>query len=256
MTSETPPNNSKDQEKNRNQDLPLVKIGEILKESRKKQNMSTAFLAASLRMGEEQLIALEEGNEAVLPEKVFIKAMIQRVSERLKINSSELIQEFDGNSNNLKDDSEEINQIEKIKSYIFRLKGIKRMSILLFLGITSIAIVGILLGKEFKEQKDTINSISSEELINDLNLSYEKGKNKEVIITSLKPSKATIVNSLGEVLFDGVINKPLTYSLTKGLEIYAYRPDLIEIGSKGMINTVLGSEKDIKWHDIALLVIE
>ena len=45
-------------------------------------------------MGVQQLRAIEEGNEDFLPEKVFIKAMVRRISEKLKIDTEFIMNEF------------------------------------------------------------------------------------------------------------------------------------------------------------------
>ncbi len=50
-----------------NKKLPLQKVGEFIKEARKGRNLSVEDLALSLKIGKEQLIALEEGNEKSLP---------------------------------------------------------------------------------------------------------------------------------------------------------------------------------------------
>ena len=62
---------------------PLEKAGSFLKEARQGRNISIEELSGSLRIGKEQLIALENGQEDLLPEMVFVKAMIRRVSENL-----------------------------------------------------------------------------------------------------------------------------------------------------------------------------
>ena len=71
---------------------PLAKAGDILRKARKEKNLSIEVLASSLRIGEEQLIALEDGKWELLPEEVFVKAMIRRVAERLQINAEPLIE--------------------------------------------------------------------------------------------------------------------------------------------------------------------
>ena len=55
----------------------LKRIGNLIKEARISRNQSIDDLAANLKMGSHQLRALEEGNEDLLPEKVFIKAMVR-----------------------------------------------------------------------------------------------------------------------------------------------------------------------------------
>ncbi len=73
---------------------PLQKIGELIRRSREEKDLSIEDLAGSLRIGQEQLIALENGQEELLPEKVFIKAMVRRVAERLHLDIEVVINEF------------------------------------------------------------------------------------------------------------------------------------------------------------------
>ena len=55
----------------------LKRIGNFIKEARLSKNQSIEELASDLKIGAHQLEAIEEGNEEKLPEKVFIKAMIE-----------------------------------------------------------------------------------------------------------------------------------------------------------------------------------
>ena len=72
----------------------LKQIGCLIREAREEKALSIEDLAGSLRIGQEQLLALENGEEDLLPEKVFIKAMIRRVSERLQLDLNALINDF------------------------------------------------------------------------------------------------------------------------------------------------------------------
>ena len=65
----------------------LKRIGNFIKEARISRNQSVEELASELKIGAHQLQAIEEGNEDLLPEKVFIKAMVRRISEKLKIDT-------------------------------------------------------------------------------------------------------------------------------------------------------------------------
>ena len=75
---------------------PLQKVGAFIREARQGRGMSLEDLAASLRIGKEQLIALEEGQENLLPEKVFVKAMVRRIAEKLCIETSFILDELNG----------------------------------------------------------------------------------------------------------------------------------------------------------------
>ncbi len=73
---------------------PLQKVGEFLREARQGRNLSIEDLSSSLRIGKEQLIALEEGDEKSLPEKVFIRAMVRRIAEKLNLDTSFILDEL------------------------------------------------------------------------------------------------------------------------------------------------------------------
>tara|TARA_B100001029_G_scaffold124475_1_gene103723 strand:+ start:38 stop:535 length:498 start_codon:yes stop_codon:yes gene_type:complete len=72
----------------------LKKVGEFLREARQGRNLSVEDLSSSLRIGKEQLIALEEGDENSLPERVFIRAMVRRIAEKLNLDTSFIFEEL------------------------------------------------------------------------------------------------------------------------------------------------------------------
>ena len=74
----------------------LEKVGSFLREARQGRNISIEELSGSLRIGKEQLIALENGQEDLLPEMVFVKAMIRRISEKLNIETNFVLDELKG----------------------------------------------------------------------------------------------------------------------------------------------------------------
>ena len=80
---------------------PLQKVGEFLREARQGRNLSVDDLSSSLRIGKEQLIALEEGDEQLLPEKVFIRAMVRRIAEKLNLDTSFILDELNEKKKNL-----------------------------------------------------------------------------------------------------------------------------------------------------------
>lgn len=72
----------------------LKRIGNFIKEARVSRNQSIQELASDLKIGSHQLQAIEEGNEDHLPEEVFIKAMVRRISEKLKVDTEFIMSEF------------------------------------------------------------------------------------------------------------------------------------------------------------------
>ncbi len=81
--------------KNSSLNFPLQKIGSFIKEARLSRNQSVSELATDLKISIQQLKAIEEGREDLLPESVFVKAMIKRISERLKLDTSYIESELD-----------------------------------------------------------------------------------------------------------------------------------------------------------------
>ena len=72
----------------------LKRIGNFIKDARISRNQSIEELASDLKIGSHQLQAIEEGNEDHLPEEVFIKAMVRRISEKLKVDTDFIMKEF------------------------------------------------------------------------------------------------------------------------------------------------------------------
>ena len=78
----------------------LRTVGEFLREARQGRNLSVEDLSSSLRIGKEQLIALESGDESGLPEKVFIRAMVRRIAEKLNLDTSFILEELNEKKDN------------------------------------------------------------------------------------------------------------------------------------------------------------
>ena len=79
---------------NKGENSSLKRIGNFIKEARLSRNQSIEELASDLKIGAHQLEAIEEGNEEKLPEKVFVKAMIRRISQKLKLDTEFIMDEF------------------------------------------------------------------------------------------------------------------------------------------------------------------
>ena len=79
---------------NKGGDSSLKRIGNFIKEARLSRDQSIEELAADLKIGAHQLKAIEEGNEEELPEKVFVKAMIRRISQKLKLDTEFMMNQF------------------------------------------------------------------------------------------------------------------------------------------------------------------
>ena len=155
-------NNSVNNPKNNSS---LKRIGNFIKEARVSRNKSIEELASDLKIGSHQLQAIEEGNEDHLPEKVFIKAMVRRISEKLKVDTDFIMREFKTERKEV--NIEEIVQEASIKAKNDRnLKNQNSMEVIIFILISGILglLASSLIFNIFSESFQ--NQVPKEELIN------------------------------------------------------------------------------------------
>ena len=155
-------NNSDNNSKNNSS---LKRIGNFIKEARLSRNKSIEELASDLKIGSHQLQAIEEGNEDHLPEKVFIKAMVRRISEKLKVDTEFIMSEFKTKRKEV--NIEEIVQEVSIKAKKNRnVKNNNSMEVIIFILISGILglLASSLIFNIFLETFQ--NQVPKEELIN------------------------------------------------------------------------------------------
>ena len=80
----------------------LIRIGNLIKEARLSRNETLEELASNIKIGAHQLKALEEGNKDELPEQVFVKAMVRRISDKLKLDTEFIMSEFNSTKKEVK----------------------------------------------------------------------------------------------------------------------------------------------------------
>tara|TARA_Y100000766_G_scaffold182951_1_gene156971 strand:+ start:104 stop:595 length:492 start_codon:yes stop_codon:yes gene_type:complete len=143
----------------------LKRIGNFIKDARISRNQSIEELASDLKIGSHQLQAIEEGNEDHLPEEVFIKAMVRRISEKLKVDTDFIMKEFKAERKEV--NIEEIVQEVSIKAKKNRTPK-KNNSIQVFIFILISGILGLsassLIFNLFSESFR--NQVPEEKLIN------------------------------------------------------------------------------------------
>ena len=147
-----------------NKKSPLQKVGEFLREARQGRNLSVKDLASSLRIGEEQLISLEEGDEKSLPEKVFIRAMARRIAEKLNLDTSFILEEL----NEKKKKETKNNPLIK-KGNPRKNKNINPLSLVLLSGTLGLLSSILVLNYIEKTKNDSIRYPESEVFLLDKN---------------------------------------------------------------------------------------
>ncbi len=93
---------SNPEENTKREQSSLKRIGNFIKEARLSREQSIEELASDLKIGSHQLKAIEEGKEEELPEKVFVKAMVRRISQKLKLDTEFIMDEFNKERNEVK----------------------------------------------------------------------------------------------------------------------------------------------------------
>ena len=143
----------------------LKRIGNFIKEARVSRNQSIQELASDLKIGSHQLQAIEEGNEDHLPEEVFIKAMVRRISEKLKVDTEFIMSEFKTERKDV--NIEEIVQEVSIKAKKNRKgKNQNSMEVIIFilisgiLGLLASSLIFNIFSESFQKQ------VPKQELIN------------------------------------------------------------------------------------------
>ena len=138
-------------------DAPLKKIGNIIKEARLSKDQSVEELASVLKIGVHQLKAIEDGNEEQLPEEVFIKAMVRRIAQKLKLDTEFIMDQFKIEreevkiNENIEDVSEKTQRSRKAKK--LKPKGVI-ISILIsgFLGLIASSLIFNFVLESFQNQ--------------------------------------------------------------------------------------------------------
>ena len=139
------------------EDTSLKRIGNFFKEARLSRNKSIEELASDLKIGSHQLKAIEDGNEEELPEKVFVKAMVRRISQKLKLDTEFIMDELNKQTNEVK--IEEI--VEEVSEKAHKSKNYKNINLVSFgifvlisgfLGLIASYLIFNFLPESFKNQ--------------------------------------------------------------------------------------------------------
>ena len=150
-----------------NRKTPLQKVGDFLREARQDRNLSIEDLSSSLRIGQEQLIALEEGDENSLPERVFIRAMVRRIAEKLNLDTSYILEEL----NEKRKDESRYSPVIKKESPNNK-KNVNPFSMVILSGFLGL-ITSIMVLKYFERTRnDSINPQKSEVFLLDRNIYF------------------------------------------------------------------------------------
>lgn len=241
----------------------LVMVGQKLAEQRAAQNLSQEQLAAQMHMGIEQLSALERGDVGKLPEPVFIKAMVRRLSSHLGLDADAMVSQLGqiplATPKNDLLTAHSGPSIEPSRS-IPRFNPLPLLAVAGVCGVAVAAWIGtpklIELVRQFPpRQQATLPANSA-----DLTLESEP-EASEIVADQAEPATTeslVLTISSGEpswialrrngvIEFEGLLDGERQIEQPDGVEIYAGRPDLIQVKRPEQTGQVLGGVKDIRW---------
>jgi len=236
----------------------LVEAGRQLAEARAAASLSQNQLASQLHMGEEQLAALERGDQAELPEPVFIKAMVRRISSHLGLHADAMVQTLGPLTTRppkRATPGATTRGITPHKQRKFNPLPLVALAGLAGLGfvVWSNASALTRLAQGLKPANPTLEPSET-----DLEVTKVADEHDALIvpapptgdlgltISSSEPSWIALRRE-GIVEFEGLLNGERRIDNPDLVEIYAGRPDLVQLSSPDAETRTLGAVDDIRW---------
>ena len=260
MDVSTPTNN---QESNSG----LLFVGQQLSERRLAKGLSQEQLADRMHLGIEQLAALESGDRDKLPELVFIKAMVRRLSTHLELDADALVASL----GSLSESGGAKERVTPAKGPISLPPQPESEVIWTWLVLIGAAALGALAWVQRPAlleliQQPQSNSViapaktapSPEQSLNTLttapkdapvpsSISEEELPNSGLIRLSSKEPSWIALRRRGTIEFEGILEGERMIEGPDEVEIYAGRPDLVMVSVANGDSRVLGTISEIQW---------
>lgn len=228
----------------------LQAVGEQLRQARVDQGLSLADLAQRLKMGQEQLAAIEGGDASRLPEPVFVIAQIRRVAAVLGVNADASIQALrqNGALQPASPAAGPVLDAPQRRQTSGRLPWRPLLLALVVLsGLGWLAVRGwpqlqlrpqpaAPIAKPLPRQAAAIPPAAQPQAAASLTLS------------SREPSWLAVRDSKGRSLFEGSFSGQRSFPLGQGLEVLAGRPDLVQASLGDGKAQALGPIEAVRWR--------
>ena len=279
MDVSTPTNN---QESNSG----LLFVGQQLSERRLAQGLSREQLADRMHLGIEQLAALESGDRDKLPEPVFIKAMVRRLSNHLELDADALVASLGSLSDGAVSNERESQQKGPLSPPLQPPSRPKKGAIWLWLVLIGATALGALAwvqraalleliqqpqsnsaratatAKTTTTSNESISTASTTPSITPSDTAPDTAPEVALVLPS--SSEVELTNSgpitikskepswialrrEGTIEFEGILEGERIITNPDEIEIYAGRPDLLTVSISNGEPKVLGTISDIQW---------
>ena len=236
----------------------LVEAGRQLAEARAAAGLTQNQLASQLHMGEEQLAALERGDQAELPEPVFIKAMVRRLSSHLGLDADAMVQAL-GPLNTSEPKRPAPRATTRIITPQLQ-RAVNPFPLVALAGLAGLGFVVWSNASEFKRFAQSLRPANPTLEPSEANLEVAEVSDERdalivpapptaelgLTISSREPSWIALRRE-GIVEFEGLLNGERRVENPELVEIYAGRPDLVQLSSPNAETRTLGAVNDIRW---------
>ncbi|MCB4428545.1 helix-turn-helix domain-containing protein [Synechococcus sp. MU1643] len=236
----------------------LGEAGRQLAEARAAAGLSQNQLASQMHMGEEQLAALERGDQAELPEPVFIKAMVRRLSSHLGLDADAMVQTLGPLTTNQPKRTPHGATTRGITPQ--KQRTVHPLPLVALAGLAGLGFVvwsnaseltrfaqGLRPTKQSLEPRGA--DLELAEVVKEPDVLIVPAPSTEdlgLTISSSEPSWIALRRE-GIVEFEGLLNGERKIDNPDLVEIYAGRPDLVQLSSPDAETRTLGAVNDIRW---------
>ena len=236
----------------------LVEAGRQLAEARAAAGLTQNQLASQMHMGEEQLAALERGDQAELPEPVFIKAMVRRLSSHLGLDADAMVQAL--GPLNTSQPKRPAPRATTRGITPQRQRAVNPLPLVALAGLAGLGFVVWSNASEFKRFAQSLRPANPTLESSEANLEVAEVSDERdalivpapptaelgLTISSREPSWIALRRE-GIVEFEGLLNGERRVENPELVEIYAGRPDLVQLSSPDAETRTLGAIDDIRW---------
>ena len=236
----------------------LVEAGRQLAEARAAAGLTQNQLASQMHLGEEQLAALERGDQSELPEPVFIKAMVRRLSSHLGLDADAMVQALGPltTSQPKRPSPRETTQGMSPQHE----RTVHPLPLVALAGLAGLGFVVWSNASELTRFAQGLRPANPTLKPSEANLEVaEVADERDALIVPAPPTAElglTISSSEpswialrreGIVEFEGLLNGERRIENPDLVEIYAGRPDLVQLSSPDAETRTLGAVDDIRW---------
>ena len=236
----------------------LVEAGRQLAEARAAAGLPQNQLASQMHMGEEQLAALERGDQAELPEPVFIRAMVRRLSSHLGLDADAMVQALGPLTTSQPKWPDPRATTRGITPQ--RQRTVNPLPLVALAGLAGLGFVVWSNASEFKRFAQSLRPANPTLEPSEANLEVAEVSDERdalivpapptaelgLTISSREPSWIALRRE-GIVEFEGLLNGERRVENPELVEIYAGRPDLVQLSSPDAETRTLGAVDDVRW---------